>query len=132
MHRAFTPGERFGIIDSCNICPAELTSPTRQEVMNMDKFLKTLKQHIAEHPPNFGDGDSILTMLYECHNENNPYDNEQIRADFNELYQQMNGMQLREMDQIIYPVCKLCRDHERAGFIEGLRLGVLLAQEVAP
>ena len=44
----------------------------------------------------------------------------------------MNGMPLREMDNIVYPVCKLCRDHEKAGFIEGIRLGVLLVQEVAP
>ena len=98
----------------------------------MEKFFETLKKHIAEHPPSFGDGESVLTMLSECHNENNPYDHEQIKADFNELYQQMNGMHLREMDQIVYPVCKLCRDHEKAGFIEGIRIGVLLAQEVAP
>ena len=98
----------------------------------MEQFLETLKRYIAEHQPIFGDGDSVLTMLYECHNENNPYDNEQIRADFNKLYQHMNGMSLREMDNIIYPVCKLCRDHEKAGFIEGIRLGILLAQEVAP
>lgn len=58
------------------------------------------------------------------------YDNEQIRADFNELYQQMNGMPLQEMDKIICPVCTLCRDHEKAGFIEGIHLGVLLAQEL--
>ena len=96
----------------------------------MEKYLETLKRHIAEHPPNFGDGESVLTMLYECHNENNPCDNEQIRADFNELYQQMNGMPLREIDKIVYPVCKLCRDHERAGFVEGIRLGVLLAHEL--
>ena len=69
-------------------------------------------------------------MLYECYNENNPYDKELIRADFNDLYQQMNGMPLREMDQIVYPVCRLCRDHEWAGFIEGIRLGVLLAHEL--
>lgn len=66
----------------------------------MEQFLEALKRYIAEYPPNFGDGESVLTMLYECHNENNPYDNEQIRADFNELYQQMNGMPLREMDQL--------------------------------
>ena len=71
-----------------------------------------------------------MTMLYEYHNENNPYDNEQIKADFNELYRQMNGMPLREMDKIIYPVCKLCGDHERAGFIEGIKLGIILAQEL--
>ena len=95
----------------------------------MEQFLETLKRYIAENPPNFGDGESVLTMLYECYNENNPYDNEQIRADFNDLYQQMNGMPLREMDKIIYPVCKLCRDHERAGFIEGIKIGMQLVEE---
>lgn len=39
-------------------------------------------------------------------------------------------MPLREMDNIVYPVCKLYRDHEKAGFIEEIRLGVLLAQEL--
>ena len=98
----------------------------------MKTYLEAIKSHIESHPPHYGDGESVLTMLYECYNENNPYDNEQIKADFNELYQQMNGMPLREMDNIVYPVCKLCRDHEKAGCIEGIRLGVLLAQEVTP
>ena len=96
----------------------------------MKQLLEALKSHIIQHPPNYGDAESVLTMLYERHNENNPYDNDQIKDDFNELYQQMNGMPLQEMDKIIYPVCTLCRDHEQAGFIEGIRLGVLLAQEV--
>ena len=63
----------------------------------MKTFIETLKSHIEAHPPNFSDGESVLTMLYECHNENNPYDNEQFRAEFNELYQQKNGMPLREI-----------------------------------
>ena len=96
----------------------------------MNSCFESLKAHIKANPPNFGDGESVLTMLYECYNENNPYDNEQIRVDFHELYQQMNGMPLREMDKSIYPVCTLCRDREKAGFIEGIRLGVLLAQEL--
>ena len=98
----------------------------------MKSYFEKLKAYIQSKPPNYGDGESVLTMLYECHNEKNPYDDEQIKADFNKLYRLMNGMELREMDKIIYPVCKLCRDHEKAGFIEGVRLGVLLAQEVAP
>ena len=65
----------------------------------------------------------------ECFNENNPYDNEQIKADFEELYRQMNGMPLREMDKIVYPVCKLCRDHERSGFVEGVKVGIRLYSE---
>ena len=97
----------------------------------MKRFLEKLKQRVAENPPNYGDADSVLGLLYECFNENNPYDNEQIKADFNELYQQMNGMSLRDMDKVIYPVCKLCRDHEKAGLIEGIKIGICLYCELA-
>ena len=96
----------------------------------MKTVLETLKAHIEQHPPSYGDAESVLAMLYECHNENNPYDNEQIKEDFNELYQQMNGMSLQEMDRIIYPVCKLCRDHERAGFVEGVKIGLKIRDEL--
>ena len=64
----------------------------------MNPYIEKLKQHIAKNPSNFGDADSVLGLLYECFNENNPYDNEQIKADFEDLYRQMNGMPLREMD----------------------------------
>lgn len=57
-------------------------------------------------------------------------DDLQIKVDFNQLYEQMNGMPLKEMDRIIYPVCTLCRDHERAGFVEGIRIGIRLSQEL--
>lgn len=97
----------------------------------MNTFFETLKTYIEQHPPNYGDGESVLAMLYECHNEHSPYDNEQIRTDFNELYQQMNGMSLREMDKIIYPVCTLCRDHEKAGFIAGIKVGMQIKEELS-
>ena len=97
----------------------------------MKTYLEAIKSHIKSQPPNFYDGESVLTMLYECYNENNPYDNEQIKADFEDLYRQMNGMSLRDMDKVICPVCKLCRDHERAGFIEGIKIGIRLQSELA-
>ena len=96
----------------------------------MKEFLEILKQRVTDNPPDYGDADSALGLLYECFNENNPYDNEQIKADFEELYRQMNGMPLREMDTIIYPVCKLCRDHEQSGFVEEIKIGVLLQVEL--
>ena len=96
----------------------------------MKQFFETLKAHIAQDPPNYGDGESVLSMLYECHNENNPYDNDQIRADFEALYQQMNGLPVQEVDRVIYPVCTLCRDHERAGFVEGVKAGFWIKHEL--
>ena len=92
----------------------------------MNQFYDVLKRIVADHQPNFGDGDSVLTMLYEAYSECNRLDDAQVKDDFHELYQLMNGMELRDMDKIIYPVCKLCRDHERSGFIEGIKLGIRL------
>ena len=94
----------------------------------MKEKIEALRQYINQIQP--ADGESVLKMLYEYHSEHQPYDNEQIKADFKALYQKMNGMPLQEMDKIIYPVCTLCRDHELAGFIEGFKMGVRLAEEL--
>ena len=96
----------------------------------MNPYIEKLKQQIQESPPDFGNGNSVLTLLYEAYNEANNLDDEQIREDFNALYQSMNGMDLRDIDRIIYPVCTLCRDHERAGFAAGVKVGVLLQSEL--
>jgi hypothetical protein len=100
------------------------------EVLPMPDLYEILKSHIASHPPDFGDGDSVLTMLYEAFAEANPMDDGRLKQDFNDLYALMNGMPLREMDKIIYPVCTLCRDHQRSGFVEGVKVGVKLKQEL--
>lgn len=97
----------------------------------IEKYIQALKKMALSDGLNLGDADTVLEMLYECYNENHPYDNEEIKADFNELYRKMNGMSLKEMDKVIYPVCKLCRDHENSGFVEGIKIGIRLANELA-
>ena len=97
----------------------------------MKNFYDVLNQYISENRPDFGDGESVLTMLYEAYSECNRLDDAQVKEDFNELYRLMNGMDLRDMDKIIYPVCKLCRDHERSGFTEGIKIGIILARELS-
>ena len=97
----------------------------------MDTYYDVLKKYIADHKPNLGDGISVLTMLYEAYSDYNRLDDEKITKGFEELYRQMNGMELREMDKIIYPVCMLCREHERSGFISGIKIGLMLAEELS-
>ena len=53
-----------------------------------------------------------------------------VKNAFDVLYQQMHGMTLREMDRIVDAVCVLCTEHERNGFIEGVKVGIGLAQEI--
>ena len=97
----------------------------------MDNFYDVLKKYVADYKPNFGDGVSVLTMLYEAYSDYNRLDDEKVTKGFEELYRQMNGMELREMDKVIYPVCMLCREHERSGFIEGIKIGLMLAEELS-
>ena len=68
----------------------------------MKEFLEMLKQRVADNPPNYGDADSVLGLLYECFNENNPYDNEQIKADFEELYRFVNEMEFDRLGVFTY------------------------------
>ena len=99
--------------------------------MRMDEFLTSLQSKLDILQPKYpNDAESILEVLYNTYNEYSCFENEQIKADFEELYQRMNGRPLQEMDEIIYAVCTLCRDHERAGFMEGIKAGIYLAQEL--
>lgn len=99
----------------------------------MKEYFEILKDFVAEHPPDYGDGNaqSILEMLYTCYNQYNRMDTEEIKAGFDDLYRHMNGIPLRDMDGIIDTVCTLCREHEKAGFVEGVKVGMRLKQELS-
>ena len=96
--------------------------------MKMNDYLTALQTHLNTQQPT---SQNILALLYEAYNDTTGMDNEAIKADFERLYQLMNGKPLQEIDEIIYAVCTLCRDHEKAGFIEGVKVGIGLAQELA-
>ena len=98
--------------------------------MNMEAYIRALETYVASRKLNLGDGESILSLLYEAYGDANRIDDDQIKADFAELYQALNGMPLQEMDWIVNPVCALCRDHERNGFVHGVQLGAQLAQKI--
>ena len=90
-----------------------------------------LQKKLATHQPNYpGNAESILEVLFEAYNESSGFDNAVIKADFEELYRLMNGKLLKEIDEIIYAVCTLCRDHEKAGFVEGIKVGTSLTKEI--
>ena len=99
--------------------------------MRMDEFMTALQSKLDTLQPNYPDNaESILEVLFDAYNETSGFDNAAIKADFEELYRRMNGKPLKEIDEIISAVCTLCRDNEKAGFIEGVRVGITLAQEI--
>ena len=99
--------------------------------MRIDEFMNALQTKLATQQPNYPDNaESILEVLFDAYNESSSFDNAAIKSDFEELYQLMNGKHLKEIDNIIYAVCTLCRDHEKVGFIEGIKTGVALVREL--
>ena len=98
--------------------------------MKMNEFMTALQTHLATQQPTYPDNtESILEVLFDAYNESSGFDNAAIKADFEDLYRLMNGKPLKEIHEIIYAVCTLCRDHEKVGFIEGIKVGMLLARE---
>lgn len=98
--------------------------------MDLKTYIKTLKACITTSPPDLENDDSVLGILYEAYSESNALYDDKIKADFHALYETMHGMPLREVDKIVYPVCTLCRDHQKSGFIEGVRIGIMLCDEL--
>ena len=98
--------------------------------MNMAEYIQVLETYVSSRKLNLGDGETVLSLLYEAYSDLNRMYDDQIKPDFAELYQALNGMPLQEMDRIVNPVCALCRDHERNGFLHGGQVGIRLVQEV--
>ena len=98
----------------------------------MKPYIEKLKTYLAEYPPDYGDCDaqSVLEMLYTYYSQYNRLDTPQIKSDFEELYQQLTGKSLRELDNIIDTVTTLCWQHEQSGFVEGIKVGLLLSAEL--
>ncbi len=128
---AFAPGEILGIIDTCNLWHNELTYGKLLEVPPMNPYLKSLQAYFKQNPPNHGDAESILGLLYWHYAENNPIDNQKIRDGFAQIRRQYSHLSMQEFDPIFTTVSDLCVEHERLAFYEGLRLGVTLMMELA-
>lgn len=69
--------------------------------MDMVEYIQVLETYVASHKLDLGDGESVLSLLYEAYGDANRIDDD---LDFDELYRLLNRMPLREMDRIINPV----------------------------
>lgn len=98
----------------------------------MQQFVNRLSELLADYCLDYHSAttSSLLEILYLVYIENSGVDNDEIRQNFSNLYIALTGKTMRDIDDIIDIVCDLCCDHEKNGFIEGVKVGVKLAQEV--
>lgn len=102
-------------------------------MMKMNEFMTALQTHLANQQPNYPDdnADTVLGMLCSTYYERNcNQDTDEVKQAYGELYQSMTGKSRKEKDEVIYAACRLCSRHQQTGFIDGIRLGLHMAQEL--
>ena len=100
--------------------------------MNMKKYLTALQAKVATQQANFGDNaDTVLGMLCNTYYELNcNADTDEVKQAFDDRYQAMTGKPLKEKDEVIYATYRLCSLHQQTDFVDGIRLGLKLSQEL--
>ena len=100
--------------------------------MDMKKYLAALQaKEKTQQAPLCNDANTVLELLYNTYYEHVCTDDtDEIKQAFDELYHSMTAKTLKEKDEVIYATCRLCSLHQQTGFIDGIRLGLRMAQEL--
>ena len=98
----------------------------------MHPYMERLKEELDKNPPSYGyeDANSLLEMLYMWYVEWNPINSEEIRQDYLKLESLFMGRPEKKLDDEMDIVTRLCQNHEQVAFLEGLRVGIRLANEL--
>ena len=99
----------------------------------MDKIAKRLKVYIDTHPFDSGDSDckTVLDQIYQAYAESHENDPPEICDGFKELDRFLEGLSLDDNNAVWNLCCQLCTAYEHKAFLDGLRYGAYLMQELA-
>ena len=98
----------------------------------MSQLKKILTRDVAEHPIDFGmtDATAILEFLYTAYCESRKSDPPETKSLFAQLGEYLETLPLDTNNAMFFIIIKLCTEHERRAFEEGIRWGVQLASEL--
>ena len=99
----------------------------------MDKIAQRLKAYIDTHPFDPGDSDykTVLDQLYQAYAESHESDPSEISEGFKELEEFLCSLPLEDNNAVFNLCCRLCSAYEHKAFLDGLRYGAYLMQELA-
>lgn len=98
----------------------------------MDKIAQRLKAYIDTHPFDPGDSDceTVLDQLCQAYAETHESDPPEISNSFKELEDFLCTLPLDDNNAVFNLCCRLCSAYERKAFIDGLKYGAQLIQEL--
>ncbi len=95
----------------------------------MNELARDLNNYFERHPPNLGNAESVLDAMFWAYAESNPVNNDTIRKDYAKLREAWK-LPPQEYDEILYIISDLCTEYSRQAFQDGIRIGMLVMQEV--
>lgn len=95
----------------------------------MKKLAQLLRSYVEQNPPSCGNAQDVADQLYWCYMERNRIDNNKTNACYAALREKVN-LPYRQYDEVLYIVSDLCLEYGRHAFMEGLKVGILLMQEM--
>lgn len=91
----------------------------------MEPNYEKLWQDLCE----YGD-DAVLNLLYEQYLEMELLDRRGIQTNLVPLNDILEKLPLRDNDEVFNLTVRLCEEHEKRGFLSGVRIGAKLMQEL--
>lgn len=93
--------------------------------------LALLKSKLLSEPPSYSfEEKSILDLIYDAYCECHGYDSDEIMACYHNLCELLAHLSYKEREQILNSISLLCKEYERNGFIEGVKIGLRLDTEI--
>ena len=89
---------------------------------------KSLTSHLPECP--YQDAHSLLELLYAAYTEANPVVSTTLTAHYETIQCHIQHLPTREQDAIYTTICSITAAQEKTAFLEGIRLGFRLSQEL--
>ena len=98
----------------------------------MDNIAQRLKAYIEAHPFDPGDSDceTVLDQLYQAYQESHESDPLDIRDGFRKLDDLLGHLPLEDNNAVFNLCCSLCIGYEHKAFLDGVRCGAQLIQEL--
>ena len=95
-------------------------------MMDINGYVKA----IQDYPIESVDGAEVLNILYEHYTFDRKTDSKEIREAYSRLYEKINHKSIQEISLIEWPLNELVTQFEMRGFKEGVKVGLMLAEEV--
>lgn len=100
--------------------------------MMISDYISELERMLEAVPVTVPCGaESLLSLLYDAYFETQGPSSQAIRDGYKSLYEYIKKLPTNDKEAVIDLVSTLCMEHERSGFIEGVRLGFQLKKEVS-